>query len=536
MTAKPTTAAFFSYVRADDEFEQGRISRLRERLEKAIHFYWGRREFRIFQDWKDIGFGQRWEKVIAESIEHSLVLFAVVTPSYFSSDACRNELLAFEKRQTRLGRDDLILPIYYVDNELMSDFEDESVGAHEAKAARLIQGAQFEDWRPLRRTAQSDRAYDDGIERLAQRAIPALKRGMAARAQSTTAEPGPSPTADEPSEKEPSLPGHAAAEKTTTGYFATVTVDQMPGRGEFTTISEAITRAAPGARIRIRQGHYREQLVINKPLELVGDGAREDIVVEAHDTNTLVFDTNIGVVRGLTFKQSGAGKYFLALIKQGIVVLEECDLSGGTMSSLAVSSGADPRVRRNSIHNSREAGIVIFEQGLGIYEDNEIFANGFQGVSLKDHADPIVRRNRIYENKQAGVRVYEKGRGTIEDNEIFGNESAGVSVSEEADPIVRRNRIHENKHSGIYVREKCRGTIENNEILANGRAGLRVTLGAAPLVRNNRVNKNGYAAVWVDKGGAGVYNDNDLRENNRGPWDIRASAGAGLSHARNIEE
>ena len=50
MKAKSTIAGFFSYVHADDEFENGRISKLRERLERAIRFYSGLREFRIFQD------------------------------------------------------------------------------------------------------------------------------------------------------------------------------------------------------------------------------------------------------------------------------------------------------------------------------------------------------------------------------------------------------------------------------------------------------------------------------------------------------
>jgi parallel beta-helix repeat protein len=46
---------------------------------------------------------------------------------------------------------------------------------------------------------------------------------------------------------------------------------------------------------------------------------------------------------------------------------------------------------------------------------------------VKQEADPIVRRNRIHENKQAGFDVFEKGRGTIEDNDIFGNGLYGVS-------------------------------------------------------------------------------------------------------------
>src|SRR6267378_1013419 len=158
MKAKSTIAGFFSYVHADDEFENGRISKLRERLERAIRFYSGLREFRIFQDWQDIEWGQRWEKMIAESIENSIVLFPIVTPSYFSSEGCCKEILAFEQRQANLGKDDLILPIYYLPNEPMNESDEDAVGSEEARVAGLIKRAQFADWRALRRTEETDLA------------------------------------------------------------------------------------------------------------------------------------------------------------------------------------------------------------------------------------------------------------------------------------------------------------------------------------------------------------------------------------------
>jgi cobaltochelatase CobT len=103
MKGRPTIAGFFSYVHAHDEFENGRIFRRRERLEQAIRSYSGLREFRIFQDWQDIEWGKQWERVIADSIENSMVLFSVMTPSYFHSEPCRKELLAFKKQQEKVG-------------------------------------------------------------------------------------------------------------------------------------------------------------------------------------------------------------------------------------------------------------------------------------------------------------------------------------------------------------------------------------------------------------------------------------------------
>lgn len=41
-------------------------------------------------------------------------------------------------------------------------------------------------------------------------------------------------------------------------------------------------------------------------------------------------------------------------------------------------------------------------------------------VAIHDGADPRLRRNRIHDGKQSGVYVNEHGRGTLEDNEIMG--------------------------------------------------------------------------------------------------------------------
>jgi hypothetical protein len=59
------------------------------------------------------------------------------------------------------------------------------------------------------------------------------------------------------------------------------------GMGQFKSISEAILAAAPGTKIIVKPGLYKETLKINKPLEIVGDGQMEEIVVENDPPLTL---------------------------------------------------------------------------------------------------------------------------------------------------------------------------------------------------------------------------------------------------------
>ncbi len=106
--------AFLSYTRLDDEYFGGAITSLRRLLELGVQVVTGDRNFNIFQDVDGIEFGQKWNKRLTEAISTSRFLIPVVTPLFFQSDPCRDELKQFIEHEKSLGRDDLILPIYFV--------------------------------------------------------------------------------------------------------------------------------------------------------------------------------------------------------------------------------------------------------------------------------------------------------------------------------------------------------------------------------------------------------------------------------------
>jgi CheY-like chemotaxis protein len=106
--------AFLSYTRLDDEYFGGAITSLRRLLELGVQVVTGDKTFKIFQDVDGIEFGQKWKKRLTEAISASRFLILIVTPLFFKSDPCRDELKQFIEHEKSLGRDDLILPIYFV--------------------------------------------------------------------------------------------------------------------------------------------------------------------------------------------------------------------------------------------------------------------------------------------------------------------------------------------------------------------------------------------------------------------------------------
>lgn len=165
-------AGFMSYARNDDDHEDGRISELRNRLVKEVRLQSGDNNFDIFQDRNDIAWGEQWEKRIEESLDAGTFLFPIITPGFFKSKGCRKELERFLKRETQLGRDDLILPIYYVDTQLIN----KPTKTQKDELAAVIAQRQYADWRNLRFDSIESSEIRRKLAELATQVVRALER------------------------------------------------------------------------------------------------------------------------------------------------------------------------------------------------------------------------------------------------------------------------------------------------------------------------------------------------------------------------
>jgi hypothetical protein len=133
----------------------------------------------------------------------------------------------------------------------------------------------------------------------------------------------------------------------------------------------------------VRLALYSESLVINKPLEIVGEGNRDEIVIEARDTDVISFRSFAGRLAGLTIRQAGDRKGWFGSegdscaidIAQGRLEIEDCIIScqGGGLGAVKIRDGAEPRLHRNCIHKSKRYAVFVKDGGTGLLEDNDIF-------------------------------------------------------------------------------------------------------------------------------------------------------------------
>ena len=169
----PEVVGFFSYSREDDEAFEGRLSALRDGIQRELSAQLGRSKttFRLWQDQVAIAFGELWESKIKEAIEQAVFFIPIVTPRAVASHHCKFEFDAFLARERALGRTDLVFPLLYIG---VPALEDESQW-RQHPVLSIIGSRQYVDWRVLRHRDVHERVVREAIGRFCDKIAEALR-------------------------------------------------------------------------------------------------------------------------------------------------------------------------------------------------------------------------------------------------------------------------------------------------------------------------------------------------------------------------
>ncbi len=153
---------FFSYVQADDESDGGRIISLARHLRSQFRIQTAD-ELSLFVDRDSLEWGSEWAARIDEAIAGTTFFLPVITPSYFRSQACRQELLKFTREATRLGLEQLLMPIYWV---RVPDLDDDPASSAD-EAIGLVSRYQWQDFRNVRLEDEGSAVFRKAVSGLA---------------------------------------------------------------------------------------------------------------------------------------------------------------------------------------------------------------------------------------------------------------------------------------------------------------------------------------------------------------------------------
>jgi F-box protein 11 len=345
------------------------------------------------------------------------------------------------------------------------------------------------------------------------------------------------------------------------------------GGGQYTTLSEAIRNAPANAFLLVQEGVYKESLLLDRDITIVGSGSKERIILEGTDRHCVLMQTNSATLRGLTLRcQAGRenNQYSALAIPQGQLFIEDCDINSnssaciaiqnattkatiryctihsgvshgiaifnnaqGTLeycdilqnsdSGIKVTAGGNAIVRHCTIHHNQGHALFISNNGQGTFEDCEFYNNGRSGAAITFQSNPLLLRCQLHHNQHYGVEIYQDGKGSYQDCGIYANTSDNVRIATESTPYFYLCNIHDSEQSGITVTNNGKGTIEYCDISANSAANVTIMDGGNPFIRYSKIHAGKQSGIRVSDKGQGKIERCAIMHNTGKALDISPS-------------
>jgi len=269
-----------------------------------------------------------------------------------------------------------------------------------------------------------------------------------------------------------------------------------------TALQQQIDVAAPGTRIEVPPGRYRGELVVRRPVHLVGVGRP---VFVAGGTRSVVLVTAPDVtIEGIDIDGEKRGD--LAADASGILTaaprttIRDCSVRN-TLFGVYLKEAPGSRVERCRIRGIKEKPAGEKGSGIHVWNTDRFALIGNDIADVRDglyiQASPhgTIRGNRARDLRY-GLHYMNSDDNTFEDN-VFENGDAGTAIMYSRRLTFRRNRFVANRgfaSVGLLLKS-CDEVVAENNLIADNARGVFVEGSSAIRIRRNVIAQSDVALI-----------------------------------------
>ncbi|MCK4443080.1 MAG: right-handed parallel beta-helix repeat-containing protein, partial [Thermoplasmata archaeon] len=231
------------------------------------------------------------------------------------------------------------------------------------------------------------------------------------------------------------LPGNAGA---TTRYVG------GGGPGNYTTIQGAINDANPGDNVFVYNGTYYENVVVDKPLSLIGESKDTTMVYNAGTGDVILVASDWVNVTGLTLRYAAWD---------------------GTQAAIRLWFSQDCYVGDNNVLDSN-LGIALDHSSNNTIANNSVLDNSNHGIYLWHSDSNLLISNTASRNEHDGIRLYYANNNTVANNTVS-NSSVGISLHFSPLNVITGNALSYNEY-GIFLWYSTNITLASNAMTGAG--------------------------------------------------------------------
>jgi len=263
---------------------------------------------------------------------------------------------------------------------------------------------------------------------------------------------------------------------------------------DFTTIGEALEHAPswPPTTVIVAAGSYSEELVLNKPVTLLGNECGQQATLTAAEkTMPVKFQLEDQIVappqlRGFCVVSDAV----CVTVDRGSACVVDCNLLSRRGGGVNVSGSASAVLARNTFTNNKKAAVSFCDDATGAVKRCTFQDNCHVAVLVSGKARPTVVDNTFICTRMAAVMIRDHARCIIKANVFESNANCGIQLCDQVEAVVEANTLRGHTMPAIMVRDRATGVLRANIVEANLGLGIVACGAAHPAIEGNSLRKN----------------------------------------------
>ena len=290
-------------------------------------------------------------------------------------------------------------------------------------------------------------------------------------------------------------------------YKDEIIVDKS-GAGDTKTINEALQLVKKHGVIRIRSGFYEENLLIDKPLTIVGEtndkGESPIICGDNEEKQDVIKIQAEAIIKNLSVTQQSTKKAPDFSTEDGLIsiydaaTIENCNIYKTLKNGIVIKGTRQPDIKKCKIYDVGKNGVLISFASVSI--ENCIITRAEIGVKTGENASCKIRSCNIFENNDGIIIEDDTQFSSIEDCKIYRNKGIGIGTKGQEDLLgttsIKKCEIFENK-TGIYEEEYSTPEVTLCQIYNNHASGIEVS-GSSGKYENCNIFENNGPGIHID--------------------------------------
>lgn len=265
------------------------------------------------------------------------------------------------------------------------------------------------------------------------------------------------------------------------------------GPGNYSAIQVAINAANPGDTIYVWAGTYYENIMINKKLNLIGDGILNSTINGGGNGDVVYIYADSVKITGFTITNSGF---------QG---------SPNFDSGIELNNVKNVTIINNNVSFNNLYGILLINSDSNTVANNICDSNLNSNIIVGSDSNTII--NNFCSNSWNGIYLSGSNSNYLFNNTCVNNSNGILIVG--AYNIISNNTCNLNILDGIYSANSNQNRISNNTCDLNTNSGIKFYLSNNNIIENN-ICTNSSEGIYLQNSNSFKINNNTCTNNSFG--------------------